>query len=235
MLTIRRADERGHFKNDWLDSHHSFSFGEYYDPQHTGVSLLRVINDDRVAAGSGFPTHPHKNMEIVSYVMQGELEHRDSMGNGSVIRPGDVQRMSAGSGVTHSEFNPASDAETHFLQIWLLPSEQYTQPGYEQKHFSAEQRRGSLKLLVSTDGRDGSVRVNSDALIYGALLDEGQCVKHEIQPDRVVYVHVAKGGVRSDAGVLNGGDGVTVSAESRLEMCAIGQAELLLFDLPAVK
>jgi quercetin 2,3-dioxygenase len=235
MLTIRHADQRGHFKNDWLDSRHSFSFGEYYDPQHTGVSLLRVINDDRVAAGAGFPTHPHKNMEIISYVMQGELEHRDSLGNGSVIRPGDVQRMSAGTGVSHSEFNPASDAETHFLQIWLLPSEQYAKPGYEQKHFSAQQRRGVLKLLVSADGREGSVRVNSDALIYGALLDEGQCVRHQIASDRIVYVHVAKGGVHSDAGVLNGGDGVTVTAESQVEMCAIGQAELLLFDLPAVK
>jgi hypothetical protein len=235
MLTIRRAEERGHSKNDWLDSHHSLSFGEYNDPQHTGVSILRVINDDRVAAGAGFATHPHKNMEIISYVLQGELEHRDSMGNGSVIRPGDVQRMSAGTGITHSEFNPASDAETHFLQIWLLPSEQYAKPGYEQKHFSAEQRRGSLKLLVSTDGRDGSVRVNSDALIYGALLEVGQCVRHRIESNRVVYLHVAKGGVRSDAGVLHGGDGVTVSAESQVEICAVEQAELLLFDLPAVK
>ncbi|MBT8074027.1 MAG: pirin family protein [Xanthomonadales bacterium] len=232
MLKIRNAHERGHFKNNWLDSYHTFSFGEYYDPNHMGVSVLRVINDDKVIPGAGFPTHPHKNMEIVSYVLDGALEHKDSMGNGSVIRPGDVQRMSAGTGVTHSEFNPSDENPVNFLQIWLLPNAQYTQPGYEQKHFPAPDRQGELKLLVSGDGRDGSVSANTDALMYGALLDEGQSLSHDIKPDRVLYVHVARGGVEVNGQALNRGDGCQVSAEPQLEITGRATAEVLLFDLP---
>ena len=179
MIELRQADDRGHYTNDWLDSRHTFSFGEYYDLNHMGISVLRVINDDKVVPGAGFPTHPHKNMEIVSYVLNGELAHKDSMGNGSVIRPGDVQRMSAGTGVTHSEFNPSATQGTSFLQIWFLPNQQDIEPNYEQKYFSVEDKQGQMKLLVSPDGRDGSIQANSDALMYGSVVDEGQTVQHE--------------------------------------------------------
>jgi redox-sensitive bicupin YhaK (pirin superfamily) len=234
MMNTRYANERGHFRNDWLDSYHTFSFGEYYDPQHMGVSVLRVINDDRIIAGAGFPTHPHRNMEIVSYVLEGELEHKDSMGNGSVIRPGDVQRMSAGTGVTHSEFNPSSENVTKFLQIWLLPKQQYSNPGYEQKHFPASQRRGQLKLLVSPDGRDGSVSANTEALMYGALLDAGQSVSHALEAGRMAYLHIARGEATINGKRLNGGDGATIASESAVKMTG-DKAEILLFDLPAEK
>ena len=232
MLRTRYANERGHFQNNWLDSYHTFSFGEYYDPKHMAVSVLRVINDDKVIPGAGFPTHPHKNMEIVSYVLDGALEHKDSMGNGSVIRPGDVQRMSAGTGVTHSEFNPSDENPVNFLQIWLLPNAQYAQPGYEQKHFPAPERQGALQLMVSGDGRDGSVSANTDALMYGALLDKGQSVSHDIEPDRISYVHVARGHVEVNGQALNSGDGCEVSAEPNLEIIGQAAAEVLLFDLP---
>jgi redox-sensitive bicupin YhaK (pirin superfamily) len=232
MLTARYANERGHYKNDWLDSHHTFSFGEYYDPDHMGVSVLRVINDDRVIPGAGFPTHPHKNMEIVSYVLEGELEHRDSMGNGGVIRPGDVQRMSAGTGVTHSEFNPSDEKPTNFLQIWFLPNQQYVKPGYEQKNFSTDERKGPLKLLVSPDGHDGSVCANTDAMMYGSLLDENHAVSHKIGPARIIYVHIAKGSVSVNGQILNGGDGAVISAEPLVKIAGKSEAEILLFDLP---
>ncbi|MCZ6723199.1 MAG: pirin family protein, partial [Gammaproteobacteria bacterium] len=193
MINVRRGNERGHFKNDWLDSHHSFSFGSYYDPEHMGVSILRVINDDHIVPGGGFPTHSHRDMEIVSYVLEGELEHRDSMGNGSVIRPGEVQRMSAGTGVTHSEYNPSDRNGANFLQIWLLPNERGMKPGYAQQFFAPEERQGQLRLLVSQDGAAGSIAANTDAMLLGTLLNEDQQVTHEIRPDRMVYVHVASG------------------------------------------
>ena len=234
MITPRYANDRGHFKNGWLDSKHTFSFGEYYDPRHMGVSVLRVINDDRITPAAGFPTHPHKNMEIVSYVLQGELEHKDSMGNGSVIRPGDVQRMSAGTGVTHSEFNPSAENPTHFLQIWLLPNQPFTTPGYEQKNFPASDRQGRWKLLVSADGRDGSVSANTEAEMYGAILDIDQAIRHEIGPDRIAYVHIAAGQAKVNGEPLAGGDGATISSESAVEVTG-GKAEILLFDLPAEK
>jgi hypothetical protein len=234
MIKARYAHERGRFTNDWLDSYHTFSFGEYYDPQHMGVSVLRVINDDKVIPGAGFPTHPHNNMEIVSYVLDGALEHKDSMGNGSVIRPGDVQRMSAGTGVTHSEFNPSEDEPVNFLQIWLLPNAQYTQPGYAQKHFPAPDRQGRLTLMVSGDGRDGSVSANTDALMYGALLDKDESVSHQVNPDRMAYVHVARGRVAVNGQVFNSGDGFQVSAGPGLEISGRAAAEILLFDLPRI-
>lgn len=233
MLTLRRAEDRGRYRNDWLDSRHSFSFGEYYDPEHMGVSNLRVINDDRVAAGAGFPTHPHRDMEIVSYVLEGALEHRDSMGNGSVIRAGDVQRMSAGTGVTHSEFNPSKEQATRFLQIWLLPTERGVEPCYGQKYFAPEDKRGRLRLLVSPDGRDGSIAINSDAKVYGTLLGDGEAVVLDLAPGRMGYVQVARGSVRIGEERLHEGDGATVSGQDQIEITGDGEAEILLFDLPA--
>ncbi len=232
MVTVRRASERGHFKNEWLDSHHTFSFGEYHDPQHMGVSVLRVINDDRVIPGAGFPTHPHNNMEIVSYVLEGELAHKDSMGNGSVIRPGDVQRMSAGTGVTHSEYNPSDKNVTNFLQIWLLPNKRGVTPGYEQKFFSAKDKQGLFRLLVSPDGRDDSIRANSDALLYGAIVDQEDKLNYKTNNNRVIYVHVAKGSVIINGEVLAGGDGITIYEEPVVELSGGDEAEVLLFDLP---
>ena len=233
MMTIRRAEDRGRYRNDWLDSRHTFSFGEYYDPEHMGVSNLRVINDDRVAAGAGFPTHPHRDMEIVSYVLEGALEHRDSMGNGSVIRAGDVQRMSAGTGVTHSEFNPSKNQATRFLQIWLLPTERGVEPCYSQKYFAPEDKRGRLRLLVSPYGRDGSIAINSDAQVYGALLGDGEAVVLDLAPGRMGYVQVARGSVRIGEERLREGDGVTASGQAQIEITGDGEAEILLFDLPA--
>jgi quercetin 2,3-dioxygenase len=232
MLTVRKASERGHFKNEWLDSYHTFSFGEYHDPQHMGVSVLRVINDDRIVPGAGFPTHPHNNMEIVSYVLEGELAHKDSMGNGSVIRPGDVQRMSAGTGVTHSEFNPSDKNVTNFLQIWLLPNKRGATPGYEQKFFSAENKHGQFRLMVSPDGRDGSISANSDVLLYGTIVGQEHKLSYKIINNRVIYVHVAKGTVIINGVALTGGDGVTIYEEPVVELSGGDEAEVLLFDLP---
>ena len=232
MLTVRNSEERGRYRNNWLDSRHTFSFGGYYDPEHMGVSLLRVINEDRVAPGAGFPTHPHRDMEIISYVLEGELEHRDSMGNGSVIRPGDVQRMSAGTGVTHSEFNPSSERPTHFLQIWLIPARMRIEPGYEQKYFDPEIKRGTLKLLVSPDGRNGSISANTDALVYASLLDAGESVTYEIPAGRLAYVHVAKGSVTAGGRRLSAGDGATIDTGDRVEFVGDEGGEMLLFDLP---
>jgi redox-sensitive bicupin YhaK (pirin superfamily) len=229
---MRRASERGHFQNDWLDSHHSFSFGDYYDPAHMGLSVLRVINDDRIAAGAGFPTHPHRDMEIVTYVLSGELEHKDSMGNGSVIRPGDVQRMSAGTGVTHSEFNPNQEDETTLLQIWFLPSEKGIEPGYDQKYFAPDDKRGQLKLIVSPDGRDGSLQMTSEALLYATLLDDGQSVQHELASDRCAYVHVASGEAMVNGKVLKAGDACSMESETSVSLAGKGDTEVLVFDLP---
>jgi len=233
MISIRQAEDRGHFQNHWLDSHHTFSFGEYYDPAHMGMSTLRVINDDWVAAGAGFPTHPHKDMEIVTYVLDGELEHKDSMGNGSVIRPGDVQRMSAGTGVTHSEFNPSDEKKTNLLQIWFLPSQDGIVPGYEQKFYAPKDKQNKLKLLVSPDGRDGSISMNSNALLFGTLLDEGKSVNYDLATDRSAYVQIAKGEIRINGQHLGAGNGAAITSGTGISLTGMKSSEVLLFNLPA--
>ncbi|WP_411745354.1 pirin family protein [Reinekea sp.] len=232
MQVVRRANERGHYRNAWLNSKHTFSFGEYYDPKHMGVSVLRVINDDKITPGAGFPTHPHQNMEIVSYVLEGELAHKDSMGNGSVIRPGDVQRMSAGRGVTHSEFNPSKSNGTNFLQIWLMPNKNGTKPDYAQKYYSPEEKQGKLKLLLSPDGQGDSLSAHTDALMYGSLINKGEEVTFKPEANRVVYVHVATGRLEINGEKLNGGDGITLNAVKEVNLVGTDRAEILLFDLP---
>jgi redox-sensitive bicupin YhaK (pirin superfamily) len=232
MTRIRRADERGHATLPWLDSYHTFSFGQYYDPLHMGLSNLRVINDDRIAPAGGFPTHGHENMEIVTYVLDGALEHKDSMGNGSVIRPGDVQYMSAGTGVRHSEFNHSRSEPVHLLQIWLRPNRFGVQPGYAQQHFPAEARRNRLALLVSPDGRDGSIRTHQDALMFAALLDDGAAVEYRLAADRQGYLHLARGAARLGDVPLAAGDGVHLGPDDSLRIEGVDGAELLLFDLP---
>lgn len=232
MLTLRRAEDRGHANHGWLDSYHTFSFGNYYDPRHLGFSNLRVINDDTVAPGQGFATHGHTDMEIISYVLEGALEHKDSMENGSVIRPGDVQRMSAGAGVTHSEFNHSSNESVHFLQIWLEPNRLGVEPEYDQKHFPIEDRAGRLVLLVSPDGRDGSIATYQDGYLYGTILRQGVSVSHEFEAGRRGYVHVATGSVRVNGDVLQQGDGLKIENQQLLELEGMNPAEILLFDLP---
>lgn len=232
MLQIRSSEARGHVLSDWLDSRHSFSFGEYHDPDHMGVSVLRVINEDHIAPGRGFGTHPHRDMEIVTYLLSGELEHRDSMGNGSVIRPGDIQRMSAGSGVTHSEVNPSSVQEAHLLQIWFLPNRKGVEPGYAQRTLAEGEREGRLGLLVSPDGRDGSLAAHTEALMFATLLEPGQQVFHGLDAGRLAYVQVARGVVELDGERLQAGDAATVSEVNGFNLKAIESAELLLFDLP---
>ena len=232
MMQLRAANERGHARYDWLNTYYSFSFADYYDSRHMGIANLRVINDDTIAPGGGFPTHGHRDMEIVTYVLSGALEHKDSMGNGSVIRPGDVQRMSAGHGVRHSEFNPSNDEPVHLLQIWLLPNRQGIAPGYAQRHFPAEQRRGVLRLLVSPDGREDSLDAQQDALLYGSLLQRGETLDHALTAGRTAYVHLAKGSARVNGMPLNGGDGLSIEREPRVHIEGLDSAELLLFDLP---
>jgi len=232
MITTRPAGDRGHTRLDWLDSYHSFSFGEYFDPAHKGVSNLRVINDDWVAPGGGFATHGHSDMEIVTYVLSGQLEHKDSMGNGSIIRPGDVQRMSAGSGVRHSEFNPSSTEPVHLLQIWLQPNAMGVEPGYAQQHFGEPERRGRLRLLVSPDGSDGSLRSRQDARLYGTLLDTGKTVEHQLADNRRAWVQIARGTVDVNDEVLSEGDGARIENESVVRIQSQGDAEVLFFDLP---
>lgn len=232
MTTLRPSNARGHANHGWLDSYHTFSFANYYDPAHMGVSNLRVINDDTVMPGQGFCTHGHQDMEIVSYVLDGALEHNDSMGNGSVIRPGDIQRMSAGTGVRHSEYNPSATEPVHFLQIWLVPNRAGVQPGYEQKHFPLEERRGRLVLLVSPDGRDGSLSAHQDGLLYGTLLEAGETVEHPLAAGRRAYVHVARGQVAVNGTPLGSGDGVTLADVDHVHLEGLGHAEVLLFDLP---
>jgi len=230
MLTISPAADRGHTKIDWLDSHHTFSFGEYHDPAHMGFRALRVINDDRVEAGRGFPTHGHADMEILSYVLEGALEHRDSIGTGSVIRPGDVQRMTAGSGVRHSEFNGSKTEPVHFLQIWIIPDRRGHAPGYEQKTFPEAERRGKLRLVGSQDGRDGSVTLHQDVALYAGVLDEGQKAELAIAPGRHAWVHVARGAVTVNGKRLGEGDGAALSDERALAIEGHG-GEVLVFDL----
>lgn len=230
-LAIRRAEERGRANLGWLDSKHSFSFGHYYDPQHLGHGPLRVINDDRVAPGGGFPAHPHSDMEIISYVLEGALEHKDSLGTGSVIRPGDVQRMSAGSGVRHSEFNASKTEPVHFLQIWIIPERDGLEPSYEQKTFSNAEKRGKLRLIGSRDGRDGSVTIHQDVDLYATLLAAGDEVSHEIAAGRGGWVQVARGSVTLNGETLKEGDGVRVSASGGLRLEGVAEAEVLLFDM----
>ncbi len=231
MITIRKAEERGHFDFGWLNTYHSFSFGDYYDPKHTRFRTLRVINEDLVQPGHGFPTHGHRDMEIVTYILQGALEHRDSMGTGSIIRRGDAQRMSAGTGVTHSEANPSPDEPVHLLQIWIFPSEQNMQPEYEEKKFSDDEKRNRLRLIVSPDGSDGSVKIHQDARIFASLLDDGEEVVHSLDAGRSAWLQVAAGSVKLNDVALKQGDGAAVSQESQLRVTAEAPAEVLLFDL----
>jgi redox-sensitive bicupin YhaK (pirin superfamily) len=231
MLQIRKSTERGGANFGWLDSKHTFSFGHYYDPQHVGFGPLRVINEDRVAPGRGFDSHGHKNMEIISYVLDGALEHKDSMGNGSVLRYGDVQRMSAGTGVVHSEYNHSKTEQVHFLQIWIEPSSGGA-PGYEEKHFDAESKKGQLRLIASPDGRDGSVSIRQDAAIYASILNGDDRVDHELAAGRAAYVHVVRGKVTVNGVALSGGDALKVTEEARVSLSDAEAAEVLLFDLP---
>lgn len=232
MLSIRKAQDRGHANHGWLQSHHTFSFANYYDPKHTGFGPLLVINDDTVAGGGGFPPHQHRDMEIVSYVLEGELEHKDSMGNGSVIRPGDVQRMSAGPGVTHSEFNASPSDSVHFLQIWIRPERAGLPAGYEQKFFSDEEKRGRLRLVASRDGTAGSVRIQQQAQIFAGLLADGESVQHTFAPGRCGWLHVVRGSVQLNGTELSAGDGVAIREESEIGISATSSGEVLLFDLP---
>lgn len=232
MLTLRRAEERGRADFGWLDSRHSFSFGRYYDPAHMGFGPLRVINDDRVAAGGGFATHPHADMEIISYVLEGALAHEDSLGTGSVIKPGDVQRMSAGTGIQHSEFNASKTEPVHFLQIWILPERKGLEPSYEQKAFSDEEKRGKLRLVGSRDGRDGSVTIHRDVDLYAGLLDEEKAVTHTLKSGRIAWVQVARGTARLNGEQLHPGDGVAIEEAGEIELAGTSKdAEVLLFDM----
>jgi redox-sensitive bicupin YhaK (pirin superfamily) len=229
-MNIRRSHERGHANYGWLDSHHTFSFANYYDPNHMGFRDLRVINDDRVLGGQGFGTHPHRDMEIISYVVEGELEHRDSMGNGSVIRPGDVQRMRAGTGVTHSEYNHSPTDTVRFLQIWVLPNEVGLAPGYEQKYFGDE-RRGRLALVASPDGAEGSVQVAQDVRMYASVLSDGDEVTHVLGDGRQAWLQVVRGNVTVNGVELGEGDGVSFTEATDISVASTGESELILFDL----
>jgi redox-sensitive bicupin YhaK (pirin superfamily) len=231
MIKRRPASERGHFDHGWLDTWHTFSFGEYRDPEHMGFRSLRVINDDVVQAGQGFGKHPHRDMEIVTYVLDGALAHEDSMGNGSVLRHGDVQRMSAGRGVLHSEFNHSRDEPVRLLQIWLLPERAGIDPGYEEKHFPVEEKRGRLQLLVSPGGEDGALRIHQDARIYSTVLAAGESVAHGLAAGRHAWVQVARGTVRLNGVELGEGDGAAVSEEGELRLEGVDGAEALIFDL----
>ena len=231
-MQVRRSGERGYADHGWLRSFHSFSFADYYDPEHMGFGPLRVINEDRVRPGSGFGTHGHRDMEIISYVLEGALAHKDSAGNGSTIVPGDVQRMSAGRGVQHSEFNHEKTGETHFLQIWIEPDVRGIAPEYEQKHISAPEKRGRLRLIASPDGADGSLRIHQDARIYATLIDGSDRAVHPLRPGRRAYVHVARGKVQANGVALSAGDAVQASDVERIELSAGEAAEVLLFDLP---
>ena len=235
MISLRPANERGHVRLDWLDTSHTFSFGQYYDPRHMGISNLRVINDDRIAPGGGFATHGHEDMEILTYVLEGALEHRDSMGNGSVIRPGDVQHMSAGSGVRHSERNASTEQPVHLLQIWLTPNRLGVTPVYHQQAFPAAARRGRLALLASPDGRDGSIPAQQDALLYAAVLGDGEAVAHALAAGRQAYVHLARGRALVNGQAMAGGDGAHITAEAEVRISGAGpeDADVLLFDLVA--
>jgi len=233
MITVRKADDRGHFNHGWLDTYHTFSFADYHDPNFMGFRDLRVINEDRVQPGRGFGTHGHRDMEIITYVLSGALTHRDSTGGGSVIRPGDVQRMSAGTGVRHSEYNAATDEPVHLLQIWVEPSRRGIRPSYEQRAFPLDERRGRLRLVAAPDGVEGACRIEQDARVYASVLGPDDEVTHTLASGRHAWLHVARGEVRLDGTTLVGGDGVGVSEEPRITLAGReGDAEILLFDLP---
>jgi quercetin 2,3-dioxygenase len=231
MINIRKSADRGHVKFDWLDTQHTFSFGHYHDPNHMGFGPLRVINEDVVRAGAGFPKHPHDNMEIVTYILEGALEHKDSMGNGGVIRPGDIQRMSAGTGVTHSEFNHSPSDPVHLLQIWFLPGEKNIKPGYEQKSFSTSDKKGKLKLIASHGAREDSVDINQDVDIYSALLSANDNVVHEMREGRLGWVQVAKGSVEINGQKLEAGDGAAITDEKQIRLSGADNAEIVFFDM----
>jgi redox-sensitive bicupin YhaK (pirin superfamily) len=231
MISVRRADERGHADHGWLDTRHTFSFADYHDPKYLGFRGLRVINEDRVQPGQGFPPHGHRDMEIVSYVLTGALEHKDSMGTGSVIRPGDVQRMSAGTGVRHSEYNHSKDEPVHFLQVWILPERRGLEPGYEQRHFSDADKRAGLRLIASREGTDGSVTIHADAKIYAAVVEQGQRLRHALAEHRHAWLQVARGAITLNERPLVHGDGAAVSGEPALTIAGAERAEVLVFDL----
>ncbi len=231
MITIRPAAERGHFEHGWLDTWHTFSFADYWDPRHMSFGPLRVINEDRVAPAMGFPTHPHRDMEIITYVLEGELSHKDSMGNGSTMRPGEVQRMSAGTGIRHAEFNGSTAELVHFLQIWILPAREGLEPSYEQKAFPEAERRGRLRLLASPDGADGSLTIHQDVRLHGALHAPGAAVALDLAPGRHAWVQVARGEVDVNGHRLRAGDGASLSREPRVEVRGAADAEVLVFDL----
>lgn len=232
MITLRPAAERGYADHGWLDTWHTFSFAGYHDPAQMGWSVLRVINEDIVQPGKGFGTHGHRDMEILTWILDGALEHKDNLGNGATIRPGEAQRMSAGTGVMHSEFNPSQEQATHLLQIWIEPKVRGVKPGYEQTFFPPEERRGKLRLVASNDGREGSVTIHQDAALYAALLAPGEPVRHILAPGRRAYLHVARGAVTLNSQSLRYGDGAKIADETDLEIAATQDAEILLFDLP---
>ena len=231
MITVRKSEERGHFNFGWLDTYHTFSFDQYYDPAHMHFRSLRVINEDRVAAGRGFPTHSHRDMEIITYILSGSLEHRDSMGNGSVIRPGDVQRMSAGTGVSHSEFNPSQSEACHLLQIWIMPKLRNLTPSYEQKFFGEDKRRGQLCLIAAADGGDEAVTIHQDARVYASLLGAGQSIAYQLNDTRHAWLQIARGTLSLNSQKLDQGDGASMSSENQLSISAAAASEFLLFDL----
>jgi len=231
MLTIRKSEERGHANHGWLDSYHTFSFANYYDPQHMAFRSLRVINQDLIAGGKGFGTHPHRDMEIITYMLDGALEHKDSMGNGSIIRVGDVQRMSAGTGITHSEFNPSATETAHLLQIWILPNQQNVTPSYEQISFSREEKLNQLRLIASPNGRDRSVTIHQDAYVYASILEDGAEITHRLNPNRYAWIQVARGNVLVGDRLLNGGDAISSDQAGDLKITSQGNTEILVFDL----
>ncbi|MYN07563.1 pirin family protein [Pseudoduganella aquatica] len=232
MLQVRKSEERGLANHGWLNSRHTFSFGHYHDPKHTGFGPLLVINEDKVTPAQGFGTHGHRDMEIISYVLEGELAHKDSMGNGSVLKYGDVQRMSAGTGVRHSEFNHSETQGVHFLQIWIQPNVTGIQPSYEEKHFAPESKQGQLRLVASSDGRDGSVLIHQDAAIYATILNGADALEHTLEKGRTAYVHVIRGNVTVNGVDLKGGDALKVTGEPGLTLARGDAAEVLVFDLP---
>jgi len=231
MITTRRSAERGGGNHGWLDTKHTFSFSDYWDPKWMGFRSLRVINEDHVAPNTGFPTHPHRDMEIITYVLAGKLEHKDSLGTGSVILPGDGQRMTAGSGIRHSEFNPSTSEPVHLLQIWILPEKVALPPSYEQKSFAEAEKRGKLRLIASRDAQDGSVKIHQDAKLYVSLLKSGEEVTHVLSPGRFAWLQMARGAVELNGKTLNQGDGAGISNETKLTIKGKEDAEVLLFDL----
>jgi len=231
MMTIRKAADRGHANHGWLDSHFTFSFADYYDPKHMGFRGLRVINDDRIEAGRGFGAHPHRDMEIITYLLDGAIAHKDSTGTGAIIRPGDVQRMTAGTGVTHSEMNASRADEAHLLQIWINPAQQNLAPGYEQKAFTDADKRNQLRLVASPDGRDGSVTLHADARLYAGIFEEGKTAEVALEPGRHAWIHVARGTVKVDGTELGEGDGAAISDARSVKIEGVDEGELLVFDL----